>query len=258
MEEPIVMKKIIALAVIGIASQTIVAFAGPPEPKQVIAPPPPPPEYFRPNEFDIGAFATWVDFTNSHRITNGSIHGWGGGMDFTYWFPWKYAGVRFQGAGFSLSGGGEQRTETVNVRGFGPVTVTGGGGSVAAGVINADVLLRLPLDDFWPNIHLAPYVFGGFGGIFVGGGGEGRTINPQTFTVTNNATGETHEVTVTGQRINRLRNVSSDRVLGRIGGGLEWRFTPHFGIFTEASYVFPNLGNNNFVQWNFIGLRYAF
>jgi hypothetical protein len=21
----------------------------------------------------------------------------GGGMDSTYWFPWKYAGVRFQG-----------------------------------------------------------------------------------------------------------------------------------------------------------------
>ena len=60
-EELILMKKIIALAVIGIASQTIVAFAGPPEAKQVVvpAPPPPPPSYFRPNEFDIGAFATY-------------------------------------------------------------------------------------------------------------------------------------------------------------------------------------------------------
>jgi hypothetical protein len=26
----------------------------------------------------------------------GKLHGWGGGMDFTYWFPWKYAGVRFE------------------------------------------------------------------------------------------------------------------------------------------------------------------
>ena len=82
-------------------------------------------------------------------------------MDFTYWFPWKYARVRFQGAGFGLSGHGEQRTETVVVPGFQPVTVTGGGGSVTAGVINADALLRLPLDDFWPGVHLAPYVFGG-------------------------------------------------------------------------------------------------
>ena len=32
-----------------------------------------------------------------------TLHGWGGGMDFTYWFPWKYAGVRFQGAGLDIS-----------------------------------------------------------------------------------------------------------------------------------------------------------
>jgi hypothetical protein len=200
-----------------------------------------------------------MDFTTTHHVTNGSIHGWGGGMDFTYWFPWKYAAVRFQGAGFDLSGHGEQRTETVVFPGFRPVTVTSGGGSVAVGVINADILFRLPLDDFWTGFHLAPYVFDGFGGIFGGGGGEGRTINPQTFTVTNNATGETHEVTVTGRRINNLRNrIGTDRVLARIGGGLEYRFTPHIGIFTEASYNFPNLSGNNFVQWNFIGLRYAF
>ena len=179
-------------------------------------------------------------------------------MDFTYWFPWKYAGVRFQGAGFSFSGGGDQRTETVLVPGFRPVTVTGGGGSVAAGVINADVLLRLPLDDFWPGFHLAPYAFGGFGGIFVGSGGEGRTFS-QSFTVTNNATGETHDVTFTGKRVNRIRNnIGTDRVLGRIGGGLEYRITPHIGIFTEAAYVIPNGASNNFVQFNFIGLRYAF
>ena len=32
-----------------------------------------------------------------------------------------------------------------------PVTVSGGGGSVAAGMITGDFLLRLPLDDFWPG-----------------------------------------------------------------------------------------------------------
>jgi hypothetical protein len=47
-------------------------------------------------------------------------------------------------------------------------------------------------------------------------------------------------------------------VLGRIGGGLEYRFTPNIGIFTEASYVIPDGASNNFVDWNFIGLRYAF
>jgi hypothetical protein len=96
------MKRSIALTVVAALSQAIAAFAGPPEPKQVVAPPPPPPEYFRPNEFDIGAFATWVDFPNTRGGGSGSVHGWGGGMDFTYWFPWKYAGVRFQGTGMSI------------------------------------------------------------------------------------------------------------------------------------------------------------
>jgi hypothetical protein len=47
-------------------------------------------------------------------------------------------------------------------------------------------------------------------------------------------------------------------VLGRVGGGLEYRFTPHIGIFTEAAYIMPDGASNNFVQWNFFGLRYAF
>jgi hypothetical protein len=49
----------------------------------------------------------------------------------------------------------------------------------------------------------------------------------------------------------------TDRVLGHVGGGLEYRFTPHIGIFGEIGFVFPNLSNNNFIQTNF-GVRYAF
>jgi hypothetical protein len=41
-----------------------------------------------------------------------------------------------------------------------------------------------------------------------------------------------------------------------VGGGLEYRFTPHIGIFGENAYAFPNLSNNNFIQTNF-GLRSA-
>jgi hypothetical protein len=178
-------------------------------------------------------------------------------MDFTYWFPWKYAGVRFQGAGVSIRGGGGSRTVTLFPGLTEPVTVTGGGGSVAAGIITADLMLRLPLDDFWPNVHLAPYTFAGFGGIILGGGGEGRSVS-ETFTVTNNATGQTRQVTVTGRGVNRIRNnFGTDRVLGHVGGGLEYRFTPHIGIFGELGYVFPNGASNNFLQTNF-GLRYAF
>ena len=69
----------------------------------------------------------------------------------------SYAGVRFQGAGLDISGNGSQSHEVTFVRGFAPVTVKGGGNSVAAGVLTGDFLLRLPLDDFWPSVHLAPY-----------------------------------------------------------------------------------------------------
>ena len=253
------MKKLIALAVMTLVSQAVVVFAGEPmvSSKQVIAPPPAPPvSYFRGNEFDLGAFATYVTGTNgggsvtSRTIdgetvtlsSSGSPYGWGGGMDFTYFLPWKYAGFRFQGAGVALS--------------TGTVTVTGsngfrrsGSGTAAAGVLTGDFIMRLPLDDFWPSVHLAPYVFGGFGGVFTGAGGN--TINtdfPQVNHRFNNASS----------------NVSNDRVLGNTGGGLEYRFTPHIGIFGEASYNFVGGGNHNsnsslknFIQTNF-GFRFAF
>src|SRR3984957_19500371 len=168
------MKRLVALAVVALASQAVATFAGEPvvSSKQVIAPPPPPPEFFRANEFDIGAFGTYATGVGDFA---GHFHGWGGGIDLTYWFPWKYAGVRFQGAGLSIgSGNGSQTREVTLVRGFAPVAVTGGGNNVAAGVLTGDVLLRLPLDDFWPGVHLAPYFFAGLGGIILGGGDEGR------------------------------------------------------------------------------------
>ena len=159
--------------------------------------------------------------------------------------------------GVSVSGGGGSRTREVTlVPGFAPVSVTGGGGSVAAGVITADGMLRLPLDEFWRGVHLAPYAFAGFGGILLGSPSEGRTID-ETFTVTNSA-GVSREVTFSGRRIGALQqDFSTDRVLGHVGGGLEYRFTPHIGLFGEVGYDFPNLSHNNFVQCNF-GLRWAF
>src|SRR6476469_7364832 len=101
--------------------------------KQVIAPPPPPPppEFFRSNEFDIGAFGTYATGVGSSS-NSGRLHAWGGGIDLTYWFPWKYAGVRFQGTGASIrTNNGSQTKEVTLVQGFAPVSVTAGGGSVA-------------------------------------------------------------------------------------------------------------------------------
>jgi hypothetical protein len=266
------MKKLIAVAIIGITSQTIAAFAGPEVPSKAVVtpPPPPPPEYFRPNEFDIGAFATWAPFTGLNNAGNGNanVRGWGGGMDFTYWFPWKYAGVRFQGTGMSVQSSGF----TTTIQPFANLparTVNVPSGSIGAGVLVGDGLLRLPLDEFWPGVHLAPYVFGGLGGIIVGSGPSASFS--ETFTVTGPITvtgprggtvvvpNTSRQVTVSGRRLSTIRNaIGTDRVFGQIGGGLEYRFTPNIGIFTEASYNIVNGADNNFVQFNFIGLRYAF
>ena len=182
------MKKIIVLTIVAIASQAVAVFAGEPvvSSKQVVAPPlpPPPVSYFRGNEFDIGAFATYVTGTNGggtvtrrtfvddETVTlssSGSPYGWGGGMDFTYFLPWKYAGFRFQGAGLALS------TQSVTLTTSTGLRERSGSGGAAAGVISGDFILRLPLDDFWPSVHLAPYILGGGGGVFTGAGNN--TIN---------------------------------------------------------------------------------
>jgi hypothetical protein len=253
------MKRLIALAVMAFASQAGSVFAGEPmvSSKQVIEPPAPPVSYFRGNEFVLGAFATYVTGTNGGGTrqttfddgttftlsSSGSPNGWGGGMDFTYFLPWKYAGFRIQGAGVALT------TGDVTVTGSNGFKSRSGSASAAAGVVTGDFVMRLPLDDFWPSVHLAPYVFGGFGGVFSGAGDN--TINTGSSTV--------------NQRFsNASSNVSNNRILGNTGGGLEYRFTPHIGVFGEASYNFVGGGDHNFnssvkdfIQTNF-GVRFAF
>jgi hypothetical protein len=153
------MEKIICFFVLAITSQAVAVFTGEPmvSSKQVIAPPPPAPvSYFRGNEFDIGAFATYVTGTNGggtvtrrtfvddETVTlssSGSPHGWGGGMDFTYFLPWKYAGFRFQGAAVDLSSQTLTRTTSTGLR------EGSGSGSAVAGVISGDFILKLPYHD---------------------------------------------------------------------------------------------------------------
>ena len=198
----------------------------PPAPKEVVpAPPPPPVSYFRPNEFDIGAFATYAinpsggntgsqerffsfpPFPTQTVTTtvsgNSQLSGWGGGMDFSYYFPWKYLGVRFQGAGLSLQS--ETFTVTENLNGVRQASRTGSV-STSAGILTTDLILRLPLDDFWTGVHVAPYAFGGLGAIF---GGGTATINTRF------------------AELNNRFNTASlrSKPLGNIGGGFEWRLT---------------------------------
>jgi len=95
---------------------------------------------------------------------------------------------------------------------------------------------------------LAPYTFGG-GGVFTGGGGN--TIHTR-FSELNQ------------EFNNASANVDNDRGLGHVGGGFEYRFTPHIGILGEAAItgsaaadIISNSSVKNFVQTNF-GFRFAF
>jgi hypothetical protein len=88
--------------------------------------------------------------------------------------------------------------------------------------VDGNLILRYPLDLMIPNFHLAPYGYAGVGGLF------------------EHISGDRH-----------------GRVLGNFGGGLEYRFTPHIGIFSEAGYELVDDAKNNFMQVNF-GLKYAF
>jgi len=210
------MKKIIALTLVAIASQVLPATAGEPvaSSKEVVTPPPPPPiSYFRSNEFSLGLFGSYgVSFNNNVRAIGD--HAWGGGVDGEY-FPLQYLGLAVEGNFFNELPGS-----------FFGSTVTG------------NVILRYPLDTALPGFHLAPYAFGGVGGIF-----------NQNNTLTRIATAGNQ---------NRLnRSGEDDEVLGDVGVGLEYRFTPHIGLFSDARYNFVNGPKNNFLGTR-VGLRFAF
>jgi Outer membrane protein beta-barrel domain len=98
-----------------------------------------------------------------------------------------------------------------------------------AGIVTYDAVLRYPLDLVAPNFHLAPYGFAGVGGLLGGLDGYDQNGNLRT----------------------------DSKFLGHFGGGLEYRFTPHIGIFTEAAYDLIDGPHNNAVQINW-GTRFAF
>ncbi len=139
------MKKLIAVAVVTIASHIVSASGGEAvvSSKEVIAPPPPPApiSYFRSNEFTLGLFGSY-GWTNNNNIRAIGNHAWGGGVDGQY-FLLQYLGFGVEGNFFNEVPGD-----------FYGSTVTG------------NVILRYPLDIRFPGFHLAPYAFGGVGGIF--------------------------------------------------------------------------------------------
>jgi hypothetical protein len=210
------MKKLIALAIVAIASQVVSASAGEAVAisKEVVTPPPAlPTSYFRSNEFSLGLFGSYGASFNDNSRAIGN-HTWGGGIDGEY-FPLQYVGFGIDGDFFNEVPGD-----------FFGSTVTG------------NVILRYPLDIKFPGLHLAPYAFGGVGGLFNENNGFTRVA---TF-------GNQH-------RLNRRD--TDNEFLGDGGVGLEYRFTPHIGLFSDVRYNIVDGPDNNFLLTR-VGVRFAF
>jgi hypothetical protein len=217
------MKKNIALAMMAACSQVIATFAGEPvtSSKEVVAPPPPPvpTSYYRANEWSLGAFGTYDKSFDRSRRAIGE-HAWGGGLSVSY-FPWLYAGFRLKG-----------------------IVVSTHPDDNTTGEVTGDFILRLPMDistQPWggfaekAHFHLAPYAYAGVGGVF-------SSTSGFTNFVRNGVRG---------------KDETENRVLGDFGGGLEYRFTPHIGIFGECGYNVVDGPKNNYLQTNF-GVKFAF
>jgi hypothetical protein len=148
------MKKILALAVVGLTSQAITGFAGEPvvPSKEVVTPPAPIQELYRANEWQLDLFGAYAPAGRDGDRFLGD-HGWGGGADVNYFFT-KYFGLGLEGV--VLDGTGPNHSGDVS------------------GQFALNGLVRYPIG----NTGWAPYAFAGIGGFVPG---EGRNFF-RTFT----------------------------------------------------------------------------
>jgi hypothetical protein len=158
-------------------------------------------------------------------------HAWGGGIDAKY-FVHKYFGIGFQGGVFDA-----KRTEFdfTGVPTAGGFVFTKRDDDRAVGQALGTLTLRYPIG----CSRFAPYVFGGFGGIF--GGGERDRIVP--------VAGGGSFVTEHGD--------GQAKIMGNFGGGLEVRITRHIGWINDFSWNVVDGGNNNFGMVR-SGINFAF
>ena len=234
------MKKLI-LSLLGIAAISSIAIAGTEiysgkEMKQVAAPPPCP-QWYADREFNVGLWGTYV-FTGNQWQNDRYIeadHAWGGGGDIKYFFM-RYIGVGIEGWAASA------RRRVLNLEEIGDSDTffaTSTHDSRVVGAVLGTLTLRYPI----PCTRFSPYIFGGGGAIF--GGGE-----RDTFTIPAERLGEPDDV-------RNFHSSSDSKALGQVGGGLEFRITPHIGWISDFSWNFVDGPDNNFGMAR-TGINFAF
>ena len=201
------MKTLIVLTIAAFGSHA--AFAVEQVDKNFVAPVPSPPgSYFRSNELSVGVFGSYLGTYGANNQGIGD-RAWGGGLEASY-FYFKYLGLSIDGDAFNETPGDN----------FG-------------GTVTGNLILRLPLDDYLPHFHLAPYLFGGAGKFY------------------------SERVGIPTSTPGFKRYVGRSGILADVGGGVEYRLTPSFGVFADARYNFAENPRNEFITTR-VGVRYAF
>lgn len=164
----------------------------------------PEPLCFAEREWQVDLFGVYA-FTESNQERAIGDHAWGGGIGVNYFFQ-RNIGIGIEGTILDPRGGGD-----------------------VIGTAALNVFVRFPND----AACIAPYIYGGVGGIF-------------------NA-----ESLDTGDIPGRDDHDEDAYLIGHVGAGLEYRFTPNFGIFVDGRYTFVDESSNNFMAVR-TGLRFAF
>jgi hypothetical protein len=225
------MKKLM-LSMLGFGAIASLAFAGTEtyggkEMKQVAAPLPCP-EWYADREFNVSLWGTYA-FTGNEWANDRYLeadHAWGGGLDVKYFFA-RYFGIGVEGWAVDA-----RRAFVIDNDFDNPVPGHNiGHDSRAVGAVLGTLTLRYPFH----CSRFSPYVFGGGGAIF---GGGGRT----SFDASDGDSPNNH---------------TESRAIGQAGGGIEVRFTPHIGWINDFSWNFVNGPDNNFGMVR-SGINFAF
>lgn len=142
---------------------------------------------FRDNETSVDLFGSYTDTMSFGRFKDG----FGGGLGANHFFT-KYVGLGIDAYAWN----GDRPRDGVTA------------------AVSGSLILRYPIE----KLHLAPYIFGGVGGLFT------KSTGPQM--------GE------------------------HAGLGLEYRFTKNWGAFADARYEFVNRDNNYILPR--VGVRFTF